>query len=116
SPATLSFSSTPGSGAPAAQTLAVAATDNSGFAADVSTLDGASWLSVNQTRFTTTPASLNVSVNPAGLGPGVYNGTITLTGIGLLSVPVTLTVGSSPFTLTPASLTFNVPQNFGISA
>ena len=41
----------------------------------------------------TTPASIPVTVNPAGLAPNTYTGTITFTYSGAtLSVPVTLTV------------------------
>lgn len=46
-----------------------------------------------------TPAAASISVNPAGLAAGVYQGQVTFTASGAanpLSVPVTLTVSAAP--------------------
>jgi len=57
-----------------------------------------SWLFVSPVAGSTgaTPVSLSVSVNPAGLNPGAYSGTITVTGtngtLGTSIINVTLTV------------------------
>src|SRR5436189_295104 len=69
------------------------------------------WLSVSPPS-ATTPATLAVSVNPAGLAAGTYSGAITLTsaaaGNSPQSVAVTLTVSTQAnLTRTPASLTFS---------
>ena len=51
-----------------------------------------------------------MTVNPAGLAAGVYNGTVTIgePGLASIAVPVTLGVWSSapPLTVTPGSFTF----------
>ena len=54
------------------------------------------------------PASLNVTVNPAGLAPGNYPGTITSTDAegGTQTVTVTLVVTGISSVANPASLTF----------
>jgi sugar lactone lactonase YvrE len=67
------------------------------YAVRVSTDDGGSWLSVNRlTGLVGEP--ITVSVNPAGLGPGSYHGTVSVTAEGGVSqqvnVPVTLAVPS----------------------
>ncbi len=56
------------------------------------------------------PGGVSVSVNPAGLGVGVYPGTIMVTESGGTpqNVPVTLIVTASQgFSVSPSSLTFN---------
>jgi uncharacterized protein (TIGR03437 family) len=116
SPTFLTFSYTPGSALPTSQLLNVNVADGSGFLVTSSTNDGGTWLTVSPTQASSTPAQLTVSVNPAGLTAGTYGGTINLIGILQLSVPVTLTIGTSPITVAPTALTFNVPQNFGVSA
>jgi uncharacterized protein (TIGR03437 family) len=57
-----------------------------------------------------TPTSLSVSVNPAALPAGSYNGSITLTtGGGVIeAIPVSLTVGTvATFTAAPSTLSFS---------
>jgi hypothetical protein len=67
---------------------------------------GGSWLSVTPAS-STTPANLTVTMNPAGLNPGTYNGSLNITSAGAdgpISVPVTFTVeGLSP---SPSAVTF----------
>ena len=93
SPASLSFEyqvSSPN--LPQAQALTMSASSPVPFTAAAS---GGSWLAVNPTSGTA-PASSSVSVNPAGLNPGTYDGMITITAMGgngiSQTVSVTLTV------------------------
>jgi uncharacterized protein (TIGR03437 family) len=70
---------------------------------------GGNWLSVSPTGGNGS-ANLSVSVNPAGLSAGTYNGTITVkvTGAADKTVAVTLTVSSVPtLTVSPGQLTFS---------
>jgi uncharacterized protein (TIGR03437 family) len=107
-PTTLQFAYTTGGTVPAAQTIQIT---NSG----TGTL---SWTaSVNQTWLSVSLAtsSILVSVAPASLTAGTYNGIVTITATGAsnspLSIAVTLTVTApvSPASLSvsPTSLTFN---------
>jgi uncharacterized protein (TIGR03437 family) len=70
------------------------------ISAAVTTPSGGNWLSLTTTGGTqyTTPLTVNVSVNTAGLTGGTYTGTITITPVGgtAVSVPVTLTVVGAP--------------------
>lgn len=107
-PTSLQFSSVLGGPAPAAQTLAVSASSG-GVAFTAAAVAGGSsgdWLSVSPASGTT-PASLSVSVNPAGLAAGTYSGTVTVTptaaGILPQTLNVTLTVGTPAIPL-PASV------------
>jgi hypothetical protein len=94
-PPNLSFQWQTGSSLPHDQTAIVLGSVATGFTAAAS---GGSWLTVSPTSGTT-PANLVVSVNPAGLSPGTYNGMITITAPGASnspqSVAVTLTVAGS---------------------
>lgn len=77
------------------------------FTAGVLTTSGGNWLLVSPTSGTT-PANLNLSVNPSGLTTGTYNGTVHVaptsgTG-GALDIPVTLTINGTPtLTVSPAT-------------
>ena len=92
----LSFTYQTGGNLPQAQSVTVSATSAAAFTTAAS---GGGWLSVSPSSGAT-PASLSVSVNPAGLNPGTYNGTITITAPGASNSPqavsVGLTVRSSP--------------------
>jgi len=83
----LTFTSDPRS-QPAQQTLALQA--NGPSPASYSVIDDADWLTVSPGAGTT-PASLAVSVNPAGLGPGVHRATVTATADGHVADTVTVT-------------------------
>jgi hypothetical protein len=63
-----------------------------------------------------TPGSVNVSVNPAGLAVGTYNGTVSVasTGAGnspqIVSVSLTITsAGSATLSVSPALLSYSLP-------
>jgi hypothetical protein len=107
SPASLSFSFQTGGAALAAQTISVAGTGlNYTVAAS-----GGTWLAATPVSGTT-PGSVSVSVNPAGLAAGTYNGTVAITAAGAAnspqSVAVTLTVSAAPtMTVSPATLSFS---------
>ena len=95
-PAPLPFTYQIGSPAPASQALSLGSTGpplNLTIAAG--TQSGGSWLAV-QPVTATTPTSVSVSVNPSGLKPGSYQGTLTITAsdpsVAPLNVAVTLTV------------------------
>ncbi len=100
-PASLSFSQLPNGAAPQAQTLNVTSTGASAgsqitFAAAVTYNQGQGWLTVQPTN-ATTPATLTVSANGAGLGAGTYTGQIVLSspGVNSQTINVTLTVGTT---------------------
>ncbi len=83
------FNYVQGGTSPALQNVSVAGSAALGFTATPS----ASWLSVSPVS-ATTPASLGITVNPAGLAPGNYTATISLSpALGTpTSVDVALTV------------------------
>lgn len=97
----LSFAQAGGGPAPAPQTVSVASSGGSSgaqitFAAAVIYNQGQSWLTVSPSN-ATTPATLTVTANGAGLTPGTYTGQIVLSspGVGPQTINVTLTVGAS---------------------
>lgn len=127
SPTSLSFSATVGAGAPPPLTLSVRASSRTQFTARVlvqgvgggnSADDDRSarpnWLSISPSGTLYTNQDLTVSVNPAGLAVGTYNGSISLsTSHGRQSVGVRLTVaqastsgGGGVVTLSATSLNF----------
>ena len=113
SPATLSFSYQTGSAtAPAAQTLAVNSTGSTGvqYTVAVQMTTGSNWL-VATPSTGATPGNVSVTVNPVGLAPGTYNGSVrltpTTTGASAFDVPVTLTITGNPvLSASPTSLSF----------
>ena len=98
----LRFQAVTGGPAPPSQTINVF---NSGagtltFAAAASTVSGGSnWLSASASGSATTSASgsITVSVNPQGLSPGDYYGTIQVTAPNAANSPQTITVVLSVF-------------------
>ena len=94
---------------PPAQTITVLsfAPGATGFQTAASTVSGGNWLSVTPTTGSTSataPATVNVSVNPAGLNAGVYHGDVNFafSGTAVRSVNVTLVVENSGAGTTPA--------------
>jgi hypothetical protein len=95
-PGSLSFTYGSGSTSSGSQNLSITST---GSMLQVTTAaSGGSWLTVTPTTGST-PATVKVSVNAAGLAAGTYNGTISITSTGAAnspqSVPVTLVVTTS---------------------
>jgi uncharacterized protein (TIGR03437 family) len=103
SPSPLSFNYTIGAATPAPQTVTISNAAPTAF----SVTSAGAWLAVTP-RTATTPATLTVSVNPAGLPGGVYQGSVTLTpagGAAPVSFPVSLTVnGASAPSFTAANM------------
>jgi hypothetical protein len=98
------------------------------FTAASRTTSGGSWLSVvpgSGQVPASTPASLAVTANPAGLGPGTYTGSVTITaGADVQTVRVTMTVSAiaQAILLSQSGLSFLgvsqggvvPPQTFGV--
>ena len=96
-PSSLSFSATTGGSEPPPQSVSITSSGAPlGFTATPTSTGN--WLTVTPGSGTT-PASLSVGANPAGLGAGTYNGTITLTpggsGNSPLAINVTLVVSGA---------------------
>ena len=107
-PAALQYAYTVGETLPASQPIAISS--SGGTLAWTATVTG-SWLSVDSASGTA-PSTINVSVAPASLAAGTYNGTIQIASTGAsnspITVAVTLVVTAAPAILvvTPASLSF----------
>jgi uncharacterized protein (TIGR03437 family) len=114
---TLAFTYQVGTTLPAAQTVTPTSTSTTlQYTIAATTSSGGSWLVVPSSG--TTPSGFSVSVNPAGLASGTYNGTITVTGINTGSVaqqiPVVLTVSNEPVIVSGASslsFAYQIGQN-----
>lgn len=82
------------------------------FQVFINTASGGNWLTYIAST-TTSPTTITISANPAGLGPGVYTGTVSVApsnGAPGVAIPVSFTVGSGGsvggFSLSPRSLNF----------
>jgi uncharacterized protein (TIGR03437 family) len=111
SPTSLAFAYSFGGQSPASQTVSVTASSSgTGFTAAATTTSGGNWLSVSPASGTA-PATLTVSVNPAGLPGGVYQGAVTLTpsssGVSAQTFAVTLTVTGAGAPVFSASSVLN---------
>jgi len=113
-PTSLSFEQPMGGAAPAAKTLQVSSSGGTlSFGASATTEVG-NWLSVSPASGTT-PGTVSVSVNGAGLSQGVYRGTVTIVAVGASNSPqtvsVTLTItAAQTIAANPTSLTFSHQQ------
>ena len=95
-PAPLSFTASEGGPLPASQTLSLTSTGTQlNLTVGASTQSGGPWLTVNGPTVTT-PVDISVSVNPAGLAPASYHGSLNISTsdptVAPLAVSVTLTV------------------------
>jgi uncharacterized protein (TIGR03437 family) len=88
SPTSQSFAYTAGGSTPSGQTVSVNGTGGT-FSATASS--SGNWLVVSPTSGTS-PTTVTVSVNPAGLTAGTYNGSVTVTGTGTSTGSTTVTV------------------------
>ena len=127
-PASLDFRMQAGGTAPPAQGLRIESVSGGelNWTAGVATAVG-TWLSISPATGST-PASLQVSVNPAGLASGSYSGSVTVRSSGAaqsVTVPVNLTISASTagaLLLSQTSLLFKAvqgggaepPQTFGV--
>ncbi len=92
------------------QTVSVTSSNSAAlaFSATASTNPaGLTWLSVTPNAGNT-PNNLQVTINPASLGVGVYNGSVVVSSAGLptQTIPVTLTVVASTAVASVPNLTF----------
>jgi uncharacterized protein (TIGR03437 family) len=100
-----------GQALPAAQTVSVASGGTPlGFTiSSTGTANNVNWLLTGTASGTTTPATFTVGVNPTGLPPGVYSGSVSLTSTGgtaQLTIPVTLNVSNVALLNLPTSISF----------
>lgn len=96
-PQSLSFTASANGPNPASQTLQITSSSAPiNFSATATSSNCSSFLSASPASGTT-PATVIVSVNAAGLSPGTCNGTVLITGNGVNSqaIPVTVTVGAA---------------------
>ena len=102
SPTSLNFVQPQRGVVPAPMTIQVTANAQSSFTVGARP----SWTRVSPLA-RSTPATLTVSVDLAGLTPGTYNGNIQLVGPNELTIPVSLTIPELPApTATPGYLSF----------
>ncbi len=94
SPDSLTFSVIQGESDPASQSISIS---SAGSALSWTAVADAPWLSTTQATGTT-PTAITVSANVAGLQPGSYFGTLTITASGTgnipIDIPVTLAVAA----------------------
>jgi len=100
----------PNTAAPATSTLAIAASDGSAQAFTIAASSSQyNWLKLSATSGTT-PANVTLTANPAGLIPGIYVTSITVTMPGLpvptKTLEAELTVSGSNLAASPGMLTF----------
>jgi trimeric autotransporter adhesin len=116
------FVAVAGGGVTPPQSFEVLATGTGGFSwtAQATTVSGGSWLSVSPdsgSSSSTSFGTVTVSVNPAGLGPGVYYGLVVISSAGTVNSPqqfeVVLNVLASQqsvgATAAPSGLIFTAP-------
>ncbi|MCZ6750920.1 MAG: hypothetical protein O7E51_03730 [Acidobacteria bacterium] len=112
-PATLSFTATAGGQIPPTQPVMVSS-DTFGllWSARESTETGGGWLAISPGSGSA-PGTINVLVNPAGLSPGTFRGTVTVEASGaspstqIVAVELTVTPAlPAELAVEPASLTF----------
>jgi uncharacterized protein (TIGR03437 family) len=96
-PASLTFSSTPGGAAPPAQSVALVNTGAGvlNWTATVTTTSGGNWLIVSPLSGTA-PSTLTVSIDTSRVGGGKFTGSITLKSSGLpdVTIPVEYSTGT----------------------
>jgi hypothetical protein len=110
--AMLDFSSSYLQPAPSAQTINVAASAGCTAPLNWSARSDAAWLTLSNTQGTT-PGTLSVGINVAGLAPNTYTGTLTLSssaGTQIVVVRFKLSPPGPPVLVTtPANISINVP-------
>jgi hypothetical protein len=109
-PQLLSFTVTQGGNTSASQSILLSSDSSANFTATAQTTVGANWLSV-QSSGGQTPATLGVSVQAAGLSPGIYTGSVVVASAQALNspltIPVTMIVSVQPQLLVlPTQLSF----------
>ena len=112
SPSSLTFSAVQNGAAPPSQSLTVSGGRYS-YTASVSVQNGGrNWLAISPAGTVPISQRLTVSVIPAGLAPGTYNWTVSISsGRSSDTVPVTLRITAPTLTISPTALTFNGTVN-----
>jgi uncharacterized protein (TIGR03437 family) len=115
SPSSLSFVYSLGDPAPSAQGVSVFSTPSGvPLAAAASQNPGEHWLTVGAPNSSSAPASIPVSINPAGLVAGTYTANVVVSSsqAAPVNVPVTLSVVSATpkLTVSPATQSFALTQ------
>jgi hypothetical protein len=111
-PASLTFTSTGGASVTPKNVMMSSSGSQLPFTTSVSTTSGGNWLSAGAMNGTT-PATLSISANPAGLNDGTYKGSVTFTAAGASNSPLTLNVTlivgpvTPPPTTTPDPVTYS---------
>jgi uncharacterized protein (TIGR03437 family) len=105
--------------APTTDTLRLSASDDSTIAFTAASSD--SWVKLASTATPSTPASVQVTIDPSSLSSGLHTATITITAPTAANTPLTIPVvalvnsssggGTGPLTLSPTSLTFSAVVN-----
>jgi N-acetylneuraminic acid mutarotase/glucose/arabinose dehydrogenase len=114
-PTSVSFTAQQGA-SPSSDTSQLGSSD--GSVASFMVADDATWLTVSPASGTT-PATIAVTADPAGLAAGTYTGTVTATASGYTStqLTVTLTVATQPnLAFNPTSLAFSAEQGGSASS
>ncbi len=103
------------SGTPATtDTLQLSASDGSNIAFTAASSD--SWVKLGSSATPSTPASVQVTIDPSSLSSGLHTATITITAPTAANTPLAIPVvalvtsssgGSGPLTLNPTSLSFS---------
>jgi len=97
-----------GTSVPASQSFSVTAVSSLNFTVEARTNAGGNWLAVDR-QSATTPSSIDVSVNPAGLIEGTYSGAVTVSAPGAANSPQVVTVN---LTVTAVNVTaVNLPNS-----
>ena len=128
-PGSLGYTSTDQQNAPSSKTFTIASAGGCSSAVNWSAHSDSQWLSISSTSGTT-PATPTVSINPAGLAPGTYNGSITISSQSDTEVlPVTFTLkaaktggdsnsgsgpivsGNAALSVSPSRLTINATNS-----
>jgi uncharacterized protein (TIGR03437 family) len=122
STAGLIFISSAAAGTTPAQTVAVYSSSNApaAYQASAATIDGAAWLAVSPATGTASANAAgpsSISVNPAGLAPGVYSGGVSyaFASDGVRTVNVTLLIKEAGAACTPTRVIATqtgLPNNF----
>jgi len=110
-PSSLTFTQIQGGGSTPVQSVNISSGGAFNYSVSATTQNGANWLQVTPTGGST-PATISVSTNNAGLGLGTYGGSIIVTAPGATNspqiIPVTMNVVSAPtVTASPTSLAFS---------
>lgn len=107
-PAILGFTATEGGNAPAPQEVTITNSGKNELAWTATSISP--WLNLPAASGTLPPAAsvtIPVELRPEGLTPGVYQGSVKVSGTGMVEeVAVTLTVKDNPLQVNPESLSF----------